>query len=216
MTKWRGLVVLLIWPVLTAGCLTKDVTETWYVEANGSVTWSVLEANVRSDAESAVDRQAEETRYISAVGAQTHQVYEGLAELGPSELRTRIVRRSTPFTVSTEATFVDLGDLGRRLLGVARLAGTSLLEPTPEGEAWTMTLSDPRGPDVPEPDDHVNELLMYLDGLTVALAQGRFTSAEGFELSGDRRAATLITDDRVSAGFDAKGAVVLKLTWSNR
>ena len=49
--------------ILTSGCLRSDVTETWYVDGNGAVTWVILEQNVRSDSQDPTDRRTEENEY---------------------------------------------------------------------------------------------------------------------------------------------------------
>ena len=42
-----GLGSLTLACLITTGCLEKDTTETIYIEADGSATWTVLEEHVR-------------------------------------------------------------------------------------------------------------------------------------------------------------------------
>jgi hypothetical protein len=53
--------------VVTAGCLKSDVTETWYVDGAGTVTWVTQEQNVRSDAQSPLDRPFKTFSYSASI-----------------------------------------------------------------------------------------------------------------------------------------------------
>src|SRR5689334_9509798 len=59
--------VVAITAASTAACIKSDVTETWYVNATGAVHWVIHEQNVRSDAQSPIDRQNEEGEYFLKV-----------------------------------------------------------------------------------------------------------------------------------------------------
>ena len=201
-------------PVAAAGCLNKEVTETWYLEADGAVTWTVIEKDVRSDAQAAGDRQDEETNYIGAVRVQDHPIFRGLRQLGPVELRTRILRATVPFTVTTEAKFANLADLGRHVIERSGLGGTSVVERTTDGYEWTLTMRDPHAVgESARTNDDLNELFNGMEHLTIMLAEGRFLTAQGFSLSSDHRNATLAGDDDRWEASDDNGPVVLKLRW---
>jgi hypothetical protein len=88
--------------LLAAGCLQKDVSETWYVDALGGVTWVVTEKDVRSDANALPDRQQEESSYWMAVQQERHPIATGFMELGGTKLRTVVLRGEAPL-VQTEA-----------------------------------------------------------------------------------------------------------------
>src|ERR1017187_8896443 len=120
---WNAMLMAAVLPVMTAGCLIKDTTETWYLDPGGTVAWSVTEADVRSDAQSVTDRQNEETIYITAVRAQSHPMAKGLTALGPIDVRTRILRGTVPFTVVTDARFASIAALGQVLIQRCGLTG---------------------------------------------------------------------------------------------
>ncbi len=210
--RWTRFVGLASWLVITTGCLIKDQTVTWYLDTNGAVTWTVLEKDVHSDAQSAADRGTEEMSYILAAGTQSHPVARGLAELQPLDLKTRILRGTQPFAVATEARFIRLDVLGRQLIWHLGLAGDSTLSEGPDGTTWMFAVHDPHAPNgSAEPDPDLSALADGLDGLKVMLTNGQFVSAAGFQLSADRRAAILIKrDDDV---FEHDGIYALKLTW---
>jgi hypothetical protein len=198
---------------IVAGCLQKDVTETWYVDRAGTVTWVVQEANVRSDSQSPVDRAREESEYWLAVQQERHPIRDGLRELGGVNLRTRVLRSEVPYTVQTDAKFTGLDVIGQRLIAAIGATGTSIVERTGDGAfEWTLVVRDPSAFSASvEPSDGVSDLLNSLDVLKVVLAVGRFEGAEGFTMSSDRRVAVFSYD--VSESKTEQPAITLKLTW---
>jgi hypothetical protein len=193
--------------VAASGCLAKDETNTWYLDAAGSVTWSVIEKDVRSDADTAADRAREESTYIDAVRAGTHPKAQAFEALDAREVRAQIVRAVVPFTVVTHARFDSLAALGQGLLQRMGLAGTSVM--TREGPiaTWTLSARNPhRGDAEPASDNDVS-----FDKLSVVLVTGRFVSAEGFTLGDGGRIATLVEPD--GDPFKDGGTLVLRLTW---
>jgi hypothetical protein len=201
--------------MLTTGCLPKDTTETWYLGAAGVVTWVVSESDVRSDAQAAVDRQSEETAYRLAVERQDHPVARGLRRLGFTDIRTVVLRRDAPFTVRTEARGVAIGELGLRILQQAGLAGNSTLVRDENTWVWTFTARDPHAPEVTTPvDEDVEALIDDLSQLKIVMIAGRFETASGFELSADRRVATLKDPSGRDDAHDADAtAITLRLSW---
>ena len=88
-----------------AGCLQRDIAETWYVDGNGAVTWVVSERNVRSDSQAALDRRTEEGEYWLAVQQDRHGMVEGFRELRAERIRTVVLRAESPYAIQTEGRF---------------------------------------------------------------------------------------------------------------
>lgn len=196
----------------TAGCLLKDETTTWYLEPTGAVTWSVAEQDVRSDAQTTIDRDNEELTYITAARARTHPMARGFAQLGSTEIRTRILRDTAPYSVVTEAKFLSLESLGQQLIVHLGLVGTSFITREAGATTWTFSVRDPHAEDaVARPDDDLSALTNDLDGLKVVLVQGKFAGVRGFHLSPDARIATI--DDLSKA--DENATLVLQLRWTD-
>jgi hypothetical protein len=196
----RHAAVLVILGALASGCLLKDELHTWYVDHTGAVAWVVIEKDVRSDAQAAFDREAEEVAYWTAVKSETHHMARGLRQLGAQAMRTRVLRAETPFTVVTEGRFAGLDQLGQRLIVHAGLSGVSIVRQHEGMWEWTLTASDPHatsgaGGDL---DEGIAALVAGLDRLRVVLVSGRFEHAAGFELSQDRRIAILAEDPPAS------------------
>jgi hypothetical protein len=209
----RFIPVVIAVAVLTSGCLQKDTTATWYIGAKGAVTWVVTESDVRSDAQSAGDRQNEESTYRLAFERQDQPVARGLRELGFGDIRTTVLRNEVPFTVRTEGKGMTIDVLGVHIITRAGLSGLSTLEH--DGDTWTWKFSarDPHAPDATsKPDDDLSAVLNDLDSLKVVLIDGRFQSATGFTLSDDNRAATIIAGDHTTDHGD-DSTMVLVLKW---
>jgi hypothetical protein len=199
--------------VAAGGCLQRDVTETWYVDGNGAVTWVVSEQNVRSDSKAALDRRNEENEYWLAVQQDRHGMVEGLRELRAEKIRTVVLRSDVPFAVQTEGRFAGLDILGQRLIAAIGATGTSLLRRSQTGWEWTLIVRDPSALDATgEPSTGVSDLLDGLDHLKVFLVAGHFDAAEGFSLSKDGRVATF--DYKESNGKSDQPAITLKLSWT--
>jgi hypothetical protein len=200
---------------LVSGCLQKDVSETWYLGPSGAVTWVVTESDVRSDAQALTDRQNEENNYRLAFERQDHPVARGFRALGLADIRTFVLRSEVPFTVRTEARGVTINVLGLRIIQQAGLTGTSTLERDGNAWVWNFTARDPHAQDVTTPmDDGLSALLNDTNRLRVVLLEGRFESAAGFTLSGDKRVATFIDPENHHEAEGADDSVVtLRLRW---
>jgi len=208
-----------IWPfravavaaaILLSGCLLMDERHTWYLDADtGAVAWTVLTQDVRSDARTAGDRDAEELAFWNEVRTENHATARAFRQLGAGTVRTRALRPLPPFSIVTEGEFPTIDALGRGLLAATSLTGTSYLERDATTSVWTLTLRDPNAEGDVEENDVV-ALLSAIDTLRVVLVRGRFESASGFKLSGDRRVATITLPEDA----DDNVMVVLRLQWT--
>ena len=210
-----NLIALLAVTIVACGCLRRDVTETWYIDANGTVTWVLNEQNVRSDSQSAADRATEEGEYWLAVQQDRHEIAKGLRELRAEKMRTIVLRAEAPYAVQTEGRFSGLDVLGQRLIAATGMTGTSVMQRREAAWEWTLTLRDPSALDsTGEPSTGVSSLLDGLEHLKVFLVAGRFDAAEGFSLSNDRRVATF--DLKEGRGNDqSQPAITLRLSWTD-
>jgi hypothetical protein len=212
-TRTIAALTLTIAASLASGCIVKDVTETWYVDANGAVTWVVQEALVRSDAKAPEDRLREEAEYWLAVQQDRHPSAMGFRELGAAKVTTTALRGEAPYTVQIEARFPAIDALSQRIIAAIGGNGYATLERSNGKTVWTFVLRDPSAIDgVGDPGEGLMDLLNGMEKLRVVLVGGRFESAEGFELSADRRTAVLNFKE---PGPDSKESptVTLRLEW---
>ena len=198
--------------LMLSGCLMKDASETWYVDATGAVTWVVTEKDVRSDAKAIADRQQEESVYWLAVQQQRHPMAMGLQELSGTKLRTLALRDQAPYTVQTEAKFTGLDEIGRRILAAIGALGESTIKREGDVCEWTFVVRDPKSlGSATEPSDNVTALMNEFPSLKVVLVSGRFESAQGFTISGDNRVASF--DEEFVDKQDEAQAITIKLRW---
>ena len=198
--------------VMLSGCLLKDASETWYVDATGGVTWVVTEKDVRSDAKAIADRQQEESVYWLAVQQHRHPMAMGLQELGGTKLRTLVLRDQAPYTVQTDAKFGGMDEIGRRILAAIGALGESTIKREGDASEWTFVVRDPKSlGSATEPSDNVTALMNEFASLKVVLISGHFESAQGFTISDDDRIASF--DEKFVEKQDEAQAITIKLRW---
>jgi hypothetical protein len=213
-TTVRALGIIATAGFLTAGCLQKEMSETWYLEPEGPVSWVVQETDVRSDAQAVSDRQNEEGSYLAAVQRQDHPVARAFKEMGFIDVRTRFLRANVPFIVVTDAKAGRIDALGQRIITRLGLAGTSVLVREGDFWQWTMTMRDPHAPDGVSPTEDMQALMNGIGGLKVVLVSGRFDEAAGFTLGSDHRVATLEDPEKQAGNHqDDDPTIVLRLKW---
>jgi hypothetical protein len=199
---------------LTAGCLQKDMSETWYLEPEGGVSWVVQEADVRSDAQAAFDRQNEEASYLGAVQRQDHPVARAFKEMGLADIHTRFLRATVPFIVVTDAKAGRIDALGQRLIARLGLEGTSVLVREGEFWQWTMTVRDPHAATGVSPSEDMQALIDGVGNIKVALVTGRFEDAAGFTIASDHRVAKIADLEKQATNHqDDDPTIVLRLRW---
>ena len=210
----RTFILITLASFVASGCLVKDVTETWYVDAGGAVTWVVLEKDVRSDANAPKDRLDEESVYWTAVQQNSHPTAAAFHELGATRPRTVVLRDEPPYTVQTEGRFSGLDVLGQRLIAGFGASGSSVVTRDGTTWEWTMIVRDPKASGATvEPSKNVDDVTTSLDELKVVLVSGRFESAEGFSISSDRRSATWAVKDPEASKGDENPTITLRLKW---
>ena len=208
-------IALMLCTFLSGGCLIREVRHTWYLDPSGAVTWTLMEKDVRSDANAADDRAREEGEYWLAVQQDRHDMPAGLRELGATRVRATVLRREAPFLVHTEGRFDRIDQLGERLIAALGASGQSRLVQHDGGVEWHLVVRDPSAPGMlSETSPGVGALVGDLDRLDIVLTSGRFVQAAGFELSADRRVASFKRTGEPD-GSDER-YVALTLAWTPR
>ena len=163
----------------TSGCLRTEVTHTIYLARSGAV-WSVLERDVRSDEQSPADRAREEGGYAVAVAAAGHPVAAAFRGLGAQEVTTRWLRRERPYAVLTEGHFNDVRQLALAIIDAAHARGDVELVragcQTRFGVCLNLEQSGSKE------DSPLEALMDDLETYRLVLTEGRFISADGFEI----------------------------------
>jgi hypothetical protein len=195
-----------------AGCIVADTRHTLYLAPGGGVSWSVLEQDVRSLEGDRNARDVEEGHFLGTIARDQHPVAEGLRYLGPERASVRLLRAERPFVVLTEARFgrldrvveqffMDLGVPVQATMHASAIGGTLSV-------SVDLSVLDGDGAAQETP---VDALLEDLDRYRLVLTEGRFTAADGFEVSEDGCEAKLKVVDRRQLG--PEGVATLALGW---
>jgi hypothetical protein len=203
----RGCGILAVAGLLVAaGCLRKEVIHTIYVSP-AAVEWSSIEKDVRSDDTDPAARMLQEQDYILGARAAQHGIARALRAIGATRIDTTILRRDRPFTVVTAGQFGDLGELARAMLAAARLRGDASVERdgcTRTFRAWV----DPES-GANEDSDAIADLFGESSTYRIALTDGRFVRADGFDIEQDGVVAM-----PAPRGAGEDGIARVSLTWT--
>ena len=190
-----------------SGCLVKEVRHTVYLGASGAV-WSVIEKDVRSDEKVAADRIREEHDYLLAARAGQHGVAQALRGMGAESVTTTWLRRDRPYSVMTEARFADVRQLTMAILREAQAQGDVTLVRdgcrTRFGVCLNLEQSGSKA------DSPLEALMDDLETYRLVLTEGRFISADGFEILDG---GSIAVPDKKKAPVD--GILTLALTWAD-
>jgi hypothetical protein len=201
--------VVMVLALAASGCILGHTTHHIYLEADGTVTWVVLETELRSDAADPAERRREEAELMTAAAAWSHPAAQALATLGAGSLRREVVRDRRPYALWTEARFTSPEVLVRTLLEGLDIPAHVTQERTAGGARLTVQLivTEDVGEEM---DDALTALLADAEDYRIAPASGRFVAAEGFTLVDDGAAAVPCPDLETAI---SNGALTLALEW---
>jgi hypothetical protein len=163
-----------------SGCLRKEVGQTIYLGPSGAV-WTVIERDVRSDEKDPAARIGEEQDYVLAARAGQHGVARAFRSLGAGSVTTTWLRRERPYSVMTEARFADVRQLALAILREAKAQGDVTLTRDGCRTKFGMRVNLEAGTES-EDGSPLDALLSDLETYRIVLTEGRFISADGFEI----------------------------------
>jgi hypothetical protein len=204
---------------LTVGCFEIPGEHVLYLEPDGAVTWTVLEEEIRFDGESRKSRRLQEDEFLDRVVAGEHVAAEALSALYPRTLDSRVLREDAPQTVWTEASYPGIDLVYRNLFDLMGMPAVVELEVEEEQTrlvitAWPGADEDGSESDGDEISDEAGEMLMALFmKCRIVLTEGKFVSAEGFEIADDGLAVEPVDVD-TSEAEEHNTPVTLSLTWT--
>jgi hypothetical protein len=190
------------------GCLQKEVGQTIYLSPSGAV-WSVIEKDVRSDEKGAADRIREEHDYVLAAKAGQHGVARAFRALGAQSVTTTWLRRERPYSVMTEARFADVRQLAMAILQQAKIQGEATLVREGCRTKFAVRVNLESAPESND-DSPLEALLADLETYRFVLTEGRFISADGFEILEE---GSIARPDLRKTARD--GLLTLALTWAD-
>ena len=196
--------------LLTAACIDQNTRHIFYLDADGAVTWTVVQEEIRSDAEDKLDRIREEREFLQAVDRDEHDVARAFGRLGALWVDTQLVRAQRPYVVVTEARFESVARALEEFLLRVGLEAEAHLEA--EGDRMRLTFSyrELEGQaEGSEDDEAVESLISDHEAYRFVLTEGKFIDARGFRLEARDTAAVLVEVDD-----NDEGQAVHSLTWS--
>lgn len=216
MTRRAAVAAVIGFACLTSACLKKETTQTVYIAADGSIQWTVDEANVYSDETDIGKRLAEEEAYIGAALTGVHRVALGLQALKPDSLvGTTVLRDERPFHVITEARFAAIDSAFQRLFDETGFK--AIVTQRRDDARSTLRMHFDFTKETQEKESAAVALLEEIGSLRFVLADGRFVGGGGFDIT-DRTNAAAISPEWMAAAekaMEAHGTIDLVLTWES-
>ena len=212
---WKRIAPIVAVALLATGCLVKDSYHTLYLNPDGSLTWDVLEREIRSDHRDPAERAGEEREFLERVRRQDHLAARSLDTLWPREVESHLLRGQRPYAVHTAAEFRDVERLFRNVLDELDVRGKVTVERDAMQTRFVIAF---RPEDLEIEDEEEPQTLMLAlteaDEFRIRLTEGKFLDAAGFELSeDDTLAVPLKPDDPEVEKRD--GMAVYSLTWGS-
>ena len=219
----KKILTLLTVCLLTAGCLLKTDKHTLYLETDGTVTWTLLEVDVRSDERKEVHRWEQEAAFLERVEEGRHSPMVVFEHLGGFDVESRFLRRQRPYSLFTEGRFRSIDSLIRSVFDEVGLPAEVALDTwtgwsrlTVAVDVWALEEMDENG----EFDDETPfreafwDLLREVDEFEILLAEGLFVDALHFSIEdgGTRAVPELeIDEEQIEA---ADGVLDFCLLWT--
>jgi hypothetical protein len=223
----KRFLMLAVLVATTVGCFEIQGKHTVYLEPDGTVTWAVLEEEIRLDGETAKERRQAADEFLDLVAANGHAAAVSLAALHPSSLNSRILRDEAPQTILTEARFPGIDRLHQNLFDLYQVPASTELDTDGDltrMKAWIwLNDSDEEDEEDEEESADVLEaaelseaiLLALLVECRIVLTEGRFVEAVGFEIKEDGRVAVPTDTETEEEDEEDYLPVVLSLTWTS-
>ena len=184
-----GLALTFVAALSLAGCLIMEASHTLYLEEDGSVTWTVLERDVRSDEKKEWNRWEEEGEYLDGIRSGEH-ILQGFDDLGALSIDSYFVRPRRPYTFLAEGRFESIDGLIQAMIDETGIPAVVELDTWRRWsrlvvtvdmwavEDWDEDIDEDEGPPAL---DLLGDLL-WADDFQLLLAEGRFVDALHFSI----------------------------------
>jgi hypothetical protein len=197
----RALFVGLV-ALTTVACLVKETSHTIYLKPDGSLTWVVLERNVRSLADKPEQRLVQENGYLQSFHAGQHPTKLAFEALYCDRYASQLLREQRPFAVWSEADFSSMAQLARDLMAKLSLPGQVSMWQEDEVMHWQLEVfTDQVSEDYEPEDESVLALVDDAESYQIRLTHGQFVAARGFRLDEDDTVAMPVelTEEEIAA-----------------
>ena len=190
-----------------SACVTGDEITSYVIDPDGAVSFSIYRSNLASD-QTGENAKKDLDSYIQKLEEKQDDLFGKLAKANAKEVNVAVIRRTSPASVlitgqiPTLADFVSYlgeGSACTPISGELMRGFQCEFSPEPSAEKGQPETAKPRADS--------------FDETRFALAEGRFTKAQGFIIAHDGRSALLDMEalDRVSNGDIS--SLTLSLEW---
>jgi hypothetical protein len=205
--------------LLAAACMMTESEHTFYLDPDGSVTWMVVDSNVRSDEEGQKGLD-EELAFLDSVDSGEHDTAVMMDECAPLRIDTRLVRDERPYMVVTSGRFGNVADLFQCLFDADDADALVELIRLDGHYRLTINVDVALEDDVEASETEAKVTTNHVDPLpadvvSFFLTEGEFVEAEGFVIDEESRSARPIEfDEKQLEEIVRKGTLVYSLTWT--
>lgn len=196
--------------LLPLGCMLEETTHVLFIEKDGAVTWRVFQDLLRSDRDRPGARLDEEASFLDEVDAGEDHWSQTFEQYGAEEVDAWTTRDRRPYSMIVQARFEDLEQLTVALVEDAELEADVRLEQDGDRVRYELTVWPP---EEEASDENEDEAWAWARShFRIALAEGRFVEARGFEISDDGAIAVprALTEEELAA---SDGGFTYSLTW---
>jgi hypothetical protein len=186
----------------TVACLVKETTHTIYLQPDGSLTWVVLEREIRSLADTPEQRLTQEEEFLQSFHAGQHATRLAFTALYCDRFASQLLREQRPFAVWSEADFSSLAQLANDIIDKLALPGQVSMWQDDDLMHWQLEVfTDQVGEDYEPWDESVLALVDDVESYQIRLTHGQFVAANGFQLDEDDSVARPVelTEEEIAA-----------------
>ena len=200
--------------VAATGCIVSKRDDTVYVHEDGSLTWLVIERNIRSD-KFGDEGIKEESEYMARVPAGEYQPDLAFDRLSGRDRDCRIIRERRPYAILCEASFDSVLAVGWEFVRITGFPGN--VEFVKDGDTRRLQISlrvEGESTASERDKETLGHLLSGIDSLELVFDHGQIKEAHGFSFEKDGSIARF--DPGAFSGIDPKvGAdVLISITWA--
>jgi hypothetical protein len=197
---------------LISGCVTGDEITSYIIETDDSIAFSIYRQDLTSD-QAGEEGEKELAEYIKGLENRSDSLFADFAKANAQEVKISILRSASPASILITGWIPSLDNFAAYFSHEAEdssLVCTSFTRERTRGFLFELIRKHPETGRQPADD---NRSAGSLDETRVALAEGRFTRAQGFLLAHDGRSA-LLDKDALDRQLDsAAPSITLSLEW---
>jgi len=210
------IVCMLLLVGATLGCLTGKTTSTIYIEGDDSVSWQILETDIRSTAKETAAREREERDFLRKARRGENDAATVFDDLAPDDVDTVIVRDELPYAVATTARFRSAERLAQQMLDLLEIPAVARLDSDGDVTRLSVDIVVPDDGSTPESSSDEEEIASDLGlDVEIVVVDGRFVETRGFVPTGDGRVRFAASDELQRMAREAGGTLRLALGWTH-